>query len=298
MSDDKVYNYSEIFHSIQGEGHYTGVPTAWLRFFLCNLQCDGFGQKDPTDPTTYKLPYKDFDVNLIETVEELPVWETGCDSSYSWAKKYKKFAHSGTVDQIAAAIRGAIVNDHNPNARFGSMHMCFTGGEPMMPHAQECSSLVMMKWLEERNYPLYITYETNGTQALTEQFVNRYWEYINVWGGELFFSVSPKLFSVAGEDPKRAFKPEVIASYKDIFHRGQLKYVINGTKESWDEMEGQLSILRKQYNVDWPVWIMPVGATVEGQEICAAEVATEAFKRGYNVSARVHTYLWGNKIGV
>ena len=42
-AEKKVY-YSEIFHSIQGEGHYTGVPTAWIRFFLCNLQCSGFGR--------------------------------------------------------------------------------------------------------------------------------------------------------------------------------------------------------------------------------------------------------------
>ena len=47
---EKKYYYSEIFHSIQGEGHYTGVPTAWIRFFLCNLQCSGFGQIDPTNP--------------------------------------------------------------------------------------------------------------------------------------------------------------------------------------------------------------------------------------------------------
>ena len=39
----RKYLYSEVFHSIQGEGHYTGRPTVWLRFFLCNLQCNGFG---------------------------------------------------------------------------------------------------------------------------------------------------------------------------------------------------------------------------------------------------------------
>ena len=42
--------YSEIFRSIQGEGIYTGVPTVWLRMFGCNLECNGFGQDDPTDP--------------------------------------------------------------------------------------------------------------------------------------------------------------------------------------------------------------------------------------------------------
>ena len=81
----KEYHYSEIFYSVQGEGRYTGIPTAWLRFFLCNLQCDGFGQKDPTDPKTYKLPYKEINVDLIKRVEDLPVWKYGCDSSYSWA---------------------------------------------------------------------------------------------------------------------------------------------------------------------------------------------------------------------
>ena len=27
MPDEKKYYYSEIFHSIQGEGHYPGTPT-------------------------------------------------------------------------------------------------------------------------------------------------------------------------------------------------------------------------------------------------------------------------------
>ena len=43
---------------------------------------------------------------------------------------------------------------------------------------------------------------------------------------------------------------------------------------------------------------MPVGALAEQQEETAGEVAQKAFKRGYNVSARVHCYLWGNLIGV
>ena len=63
---EKKFYYSEIFYSIQGEGHYTGVPTAWIRFFLCNLQCNGFGQLDPTNPDTYDLPFQDFDVKSVK----------------------------------------------------------------------------------------------------------------------------------------------------------------------------------------------------------------------------------------
>ena len=39
-------------------------------------------------------------------------------------------------------------------------------------------------------------------------------------------------------------------------------------------------------------------ALAEQQEAGAGEIAEKAFKRGYNVSARVHCYLWGNLIGV
>ena len=40
--------YSETFYSAQGEGKYVGIPTV-DEIFPCNLQCNGFGQKDPTD---------------------------------------------------------------------------------------------------------------------------------------------------------------------------------------------------------------------------------------------------------
>jgi hypothetical protein len=54
--DEKKYYYSEIFHSIQGEGHYTGVPNCVDKIFsFVILQCNGFGQIDPSDPSTYEI---------------------------------------------------------------------------------------------------------------------------------------------------------------------------------------------------------------------------------------------------
>ncbi len=72
---DKKYYYSEIFNSIQGEGTYTGQHTLWIRFFLCNLQCNGFGQIDPTNPDTYELPYETIDITNIDSVFDLPVFD-------------------------------------------------------------------------------------------------------------------------------------------------------------------------------------------------------------------------------
>jgi organic radical activating enzyme len=293
----KEYAYSEIFYSMQGEGKYTGEPTAWLRFFLCNLQCDGFGQKDPTDPSTYKLPYQDVNVEDYDKIEKLPVFAYGCDSSYSWSKKFRHLQNKATSDVIAERILDSL-----PNRTFdNNIHMCFTGGEPLMRHAQ-LAVVEIMKYYADKEIIPSITFETNGTQKLTEEFYD-YWELKQKLSGtELFFSVSPKLWSVAGEKRTKAIKPQIVAQYRRLSPNGQLKFVCNGTKESWNEIEEVITMFREQ-GVDYPIWIMPLGGTVEGQKgeidghIPAHVIADETLQRGYRVAARVHAYLWENIIG-
>lgn len=305
----KEYTYSEIFHSIQGEGHYTGVPTAWIRFFLCNLQCNGFGQTDPTNPETYDLPFKDFDLSDIKRVEDLPVWEKGCDSSYTWSKKYRHLMSKASGDVIAGRLIDIMKNDSNPEGLFKhplskqTGHLCITGGEPLMKHAQQGIPEIYESLLERDNIPSSITFETNGTQKLTEDFID-YWSTLQKgrfpYGvnrcPELFFSCSPKLWSVAGEQAKRAIKPEFVAEYHKLSSKGQLKFVLGNVQEQWDEMDSVVKQFR-ELGIDWPVWVMPVGAREEEQQSSAGEVAEMAFKRGYNVAARVHVYLFGNAIG-
>ena len=295
---EKKYYYSEIFHSIQGEGHYTGTPTAWIRFFLCNLQCNGFGQKDPTDPSTYELPFQDFDVDSVKRVEDLPVWEKGCDSSYTWAKKFKKLMGYETPTVLADKIVDILKTETNPNGLFlhpnsrQHQHLCFTGGEPLMVTGQ-AASMGIYKSLEQRaNLPSSMTFETNGTQKLTEPFK----QWIKDIPEEIFFSVSPKLFTVSGEKPEKAIKPDNVKEYAECSDRGQLKFVVGASRREWEELENTVRKFREA-GIDWPVWIMPTGAREEEQTTTAGQVAEEAFKRGYNVSARVHVYLFGNAIG-
>lgn len=310
---DKKYYYSEIFHSIQGEGHYTGTPTAWLRFYLCNLQCDGFGQKFPTKPETYELPYLDFDVDSVTQVEDLPVWSKGCDSSYTWSKRFKHLMGQATGKELAHKLVDIMKNEHNPEGYFihpksgQRNHLCITGGEPLMKHGQE-AFLEIFETLRNMpggplpgstvnigsNTPSSVTWETNGTQPLTDDFAN----FISskVFEPEAFFSVSPKLWTVAGETRSKAIKPDTVRQYYDVSNRGQLKFVVGPEQEQWDELDEVVTLFR-QAGVKYPVWIMPTGARLEEQEQTAGDVARMAFERGYNVSGRMHVYLFGNAIG-
>ena len=315
MSEQK-YKYSEIFHSFQGEGAYTGRSTAWIRFFLCNLNCDGFGQKDPTDRTTYVLPYKDLDVSKFSRVEDLPVFEFGCDSSYTWAKKYRHLAHNNTADVICNDIQRTLMHPSNPSGLFThpktkqQTHMAFTGGEPMLN--QEAMQEILIKFNNRNNFPRQVTVETNGTQPVSAELVDvitrmyngklnlpfdsssgKFSDVPNEW----FWSVSPKLFSTSGESVKRAIKPGVVAEYVAASNHGQLKYVVNGTQQSWDEVDEHTEAFRKA-GCFWDVYIMVAGATKESQETThIADVAMEAMKRGYHFSGRLHAHIFGNKIG-
>lgn len=309
MSDKKYY-YSEVFNSIQGEGLYTGQWTLWLRFFLCNLQCNGFGQIDPTNPDTYDLPFEDFDASTVNRVEDLPVWEKGCDSSYTWSKKFKHLMGQKTARELVDLIRETTKTETNPEGKFlhpeskQTAHMCFTGGEPLMRHAQNAFMDMWECFKFDQNLPDSITFETNGTQMLSDPF----FDYITnkgLYNTPMFFSCSPKLWSVAGEKADKAIKPDVVAQYahasaviNNQWNRpnGQLKFVLGDKKEMWDEVDDVIANFRAA-GVDWPVYIMPVGATVEEQEDSGGKVAEIAFKKGYNVSGRLHCHLFGNAIG-
>lgn len=309
MSDKKYY-YSEAFNSIQGEGLYTGQWTLWLRFFLCNLQCDGFGQINPTDPDSWELPYQDFDVSSVDRVEDLPVWDKGCDSSYTWSKKYKHLMGNKTARELVDLIKDIAKTETNPKGLFRhpeskqTAHMCFTGGEPLMPTGQSAFIEMWEQFKHDENVPKSVTFETNGTQKFRPDFIE-FMSNRGLFNNPIFFSCSPKLWTVAGEKPEKAIKPEIVAEYAKLSAiinkqwktpEGQLKFVMGPKKEQWEELDDVISNFRAA-GVEWPVYIMPVGATVEEQETSAGEVAAIAFKKGYNVSGRLHCYMFGNAIG-
>lgn len=338
---DKKYKYSEIFgDTFQGEGRYTGVPTVWVRFWGCNFSCDGFSQADPTNPASWILDYQTVDVSSIKRMEDLPVFNRGCDSSYSWSKKFSHLAPQATVAEICDQLEVFLKTSSNPEGKFLHpkskqwIHMAFTGGEPMMN--QNAIVDIMLEFARRGNVPKYVTVETNGSQKARDKFSDYLrgyrvddqgqpilyednfdyeksfymnglrWmraesyaglpaEAAELAGIEWFWSVSPKLY-LSGERWEEAIRPDIVKSYMDLSNAGQLKYVCDGSDRAWDEVEKATELFREA-GINWPVYIMPVGATAEGQRKIQAKVAEEAVRRGYNVAARVHCFVFDNVIG-
>ena len=171
-------------------------------------------------------------------------------------------------------------------------HLCITGGEPLMPQSQDAFVGVYEELEAQNNLPASITFETNGTQKLKDSFK---W-FVAEKPTEIFFSVSPKLWTVAGEKADKAIHPEIVQEYFELSNRGQLKFVMGNDDAQWNEMETVIERFRA-LGIDYPVWVMPVGAREEEQSATAGDVARRAFQRGYNVAARVHVHLFGNLIG-
>lgn len=299
---------SEIFSSFQGEGRFTGRPSLWIRFFGCNLKCDGFGQKDPTDPSTYVLPYKTIDiesyVKLAKKINDLPVFPLGCDSSYSWDPKYKSLATDYTETEIVDLLfelgkkafnvnltnnSGTGLNNswHHPITG-NAVQLCFTGGEPMLH--QKAMNAICEKLNERHAAPPQITIETNATLRLNNFNVRFQTQHLH-------FSCSPKLFSVSGE--KHAVNYEVLDEYYSEADSGAIKFVCNGSQRTWDEIDEIMTHLGFiNRNDPWSFWIMPVGSTLESQDPdYLGTIAVESMKRGFNVCNRTHISVFGNKIG-
>ncbi len=294
--------YSEIFYSFQGEAELAGTPAVWLRFFGCNLNCEGFGQNNPTEPSTYVLPYKEFNVDSVKTVEELPVWKYGCDSSYSWSQRYKHLANDATPREIAERLIESNKNPHNPEGLFvhpvtgQNTMLCFTGGEPMLQ--QKAMIAILTEMAEMGNMPKVITVETNATTPLSDdlrQFIAQ--DFRTMGGIRWHWSMSPKLFNVSGE--KYAIRPEVIRDYVFSLSTSILKFVCNGTPECWMELDIEVERIRFTCRQFMPqIWVMPVGATKDAQEDpYIGDLCIEAMNRGYNVATRNHCYVFGNVIG-
>jgi organic radical activating enzyme len=144
-----------------------------------------------------------------------------------------------------------------------------------------------------------LTIETNCTQPFQENF-DKFMHGLTAgdFGKHpvhVTWSTSPKL-SISGEKWEKAIKPEVARQYSEIPNTHlYFKFVVEDEKD----LE-EVDMARKAYadaGVEADIYLMAVGATVEGQSKTAKQVADLCLKYGFKYSPRLHVDLFGNKWG-
>lgn len=277
---------AELFYSVQGEGRYMGVPSVFMRTFGCNFKCGGFGM--PRGETTKEIDPIAANVQMYKTYEELPLVSTGCDSYASWHPAFKHLSPFYTPDEIANNIMSIL-----PYNRWEDEHLVITGGEPLLKWQNiypELLSHPKMQGLKE------ITFETNGTQQLTDDFK----EYLMRWSmphygytKEITFSVSAKL-PCSGESWEEAIKPEIVCDYENYGHV-YLKFVIS-TEEDFEDVKRAVAEYRN-HGFKGNVYLMPVGGVESVYALNNRTVAELAMKHGLRYSDRLQVPLFKNEWG-
>jgi 7-carboxy-7-deazaguanine synthase len=281
---------SEIFYSIQGEGRYMGVPSVFLRTYGCNFQCQGFGMpKGELSQEVEPIAYDHTNYAPYTSYENLPLVSTGCDSYASWHPAFKNLSPFYEIDDLVEKIVNLL-----PNKEWQGEHLVITGGEPLLGWQKAYPSLLShpkMKGLKD------ITFETNGTQPLTQEFRRFLYSWIVEHAAfndrDITFSVSAKL-SCSGEPRNKAIRPEVVNEYESVGFT-YLKFVV-ATEEDAEEAIETVDIYRAE-GFSGPVYLMPVGGINEVYNLNNQNVAEFALKNGLRYSDRLHLPLFGNKWG-
>jgi organic radical activating enzyme len=284
MSKIKI---AELFYSVQGEGRYMGVPSVFLRTFGCNFKCAGFGMpRGEESHEATDLAATHTMIKAFEKYEDLPLVSTGCDSYASWHPDFKDLSPMLESNAIVNRIMEIL-----PHKRWEEEHLVITGGEPLLgwqrayPELLEHASMGRLK---------EITFETNGTQPLTDEFRS----YLHNWrkantDREITFSVSAKL-PCSGESWDEAIQPQIVCEY-EWFGTAYLKFVI-ATEQDFADAECAIAAYRKQ-GFKGHIYLMPVGGVESVYAMNNKNVALLAMKNGLRYSDRLQVPLFKNEWG-
>jgi len=280
---------SELFYSLQGEGRFVGVPSVFLRTYGCNFTCSGFGCKPGEKSTGADEVAKT--VELYKDFNSLPLVETGCDSYASWHPAFKHLSPTHTTDELVGQMLALTPNNCWAQNNGNDVHLVITGGEPLLGWQRAYKELLEHPDMADLKN---ITFETNGTQELHEDFKL----YLDYWaqdkpGREVTFSVSAKL-SASGESWNDAIRPEVVTSYQEYGHT-YLKFVVE-TEDHVNEAVRAVDAFRAG-GFTGGVYLMPVGGTITPYEANKFNIANICLERGFNYSPRLHCDLFGNGWG-
>ena len=284
-------HYTELFYSLQGEGRFVGVPSIFLRTFGCNFRCNSFGCATPVTGHNPEVADIIEVIHMYNKFEDLPLVTTGCDSYSTVYPEFKRFANKATTEELVDQMLALTPNNMWAQNNGNDVHLVITGGEPLLGWQRAYGELLSHPRMADLKN---ITFETNGTQELHEDFRDYLIEWADaVPGREVTFSVSAKL-SASGESWADAIKTLTVNIYQTYGHV-YLKFVVE-TEDHVNEAVRAVDAFRAG-GFKGSVYLMPVGGTTPVYDKNDFNVAKIAMDRGYYYSPRLHLSLFGNSWG-
>lgn len=289
------YEWSEVFMSIEGEGPYTGHPTAYIRFVGCNFTCMKFNNPENLDTTTDEG--LGFNPKNYNNLKDIPLITRGCDSIYSWDKRFSHLWHSGDENVLAGEVRKIAPYFVHP---VSGQHLILslTGGEPTL-FWKKIPTLLQHETFRDLKHVLI---ETNCSVPFKEEFIERLATWLYGRANRKFtWSNSPKLPSVSGESWEKAIQPKIASMQRQLGHKSDqyFKFVCDDSEAAFDEVEAAMNeYINRDYALSLaPVYIMPMACTEQQQEGIAARVAQKCIERGYIYCHRIQNSVFGNGVG-
>lgn len=197
-----------------------------------------------------------------------------CDTPYTW--DWTGAGDSGVRYNPREELHRRSVREVGEELiAFGVGLIVISGGEPL---GQQNRLVPLVELLVARG--LEIEIETNGTHAADPALV----------AAGVRFNVSPKL-SHSGDPAHRRIVPHALRSLAAT-RNTTFKFVCRDV----DDLR-EVGFLVEEFRLG-SVWIMPKGQTSVEVNRHMAELADAVIARGWNLTTRLHTLLWGDTRGV
>jgi 7-carboxy-7-deazaguanine synthase len=186
---------------------------------------------------------------------------TWCDTTYSYAPAKPEFF--ATIDEIAEQVM-----------KFGNVHVCLTGGEPLM-HGEK--SLALIDRLAKLSIIEDIHIETNG--AINLKKFNEFRQSSDDVGNKVRFIMDYKL-PASGESERM-----ITSNFSCLQEQDEIKFVI----QNRDDYEAALHIYR-QYHQRGTVLFSPVWGKLAPASLVAWMLEDQL--RHIKLNLQTHKYIW------